>query len=258
MFELTGQLLAAGDRFQLSELVDLCSTRLMAALSIENLAEILTLADRCRAQALTNHCLEYLRTDSPRIWELMDTEGFERLNPALVKSLLGALAPPPKTASAKKGSSAAGSNRNSSGSSSGNSLIGKKRPRDDEADAADAEAPPELAKEVIKRLKVSELKHELRLRGHNTSGLKAELVERLTNAVHGHQLHPDPPEQPQQQQQQQQQAQQQAQLDDELLARQIAMQEYAMMEDAGAAGATAVAAAATAAANERVAIVVDD
>ena len=43
-----------------------------------------------------------------------------------------------------------------------------------------------LSKESIKRLKVSELKEKLVEQGLETTGVKADLVERLTNALHGH------------------------------------------------------------------------
>ena len=157
----TAQLLAAADRFQLSGLVQLCAGRLAKTLTADNLAARIMLADKHHAPALLQHCLDFIRADASRLTEVMDTDGFQLLDKAQMQILMAALAPPSK---------------NSSG--------GKKRAR-----PADLAADPDMqppAKDAIKRMKVSELKEKLAEKGLETSGLKADLVERLINALHGH------------------------------------------------------------------------
>jgi hypothetical protein len=147
-------MMLAADRFQLPDLLEICVANLGSSISIENLAERIMLADRCRAPLLMQECIEYLRSDLTRLAELMDTDGYEQLSKSQMSAVMSALAPP-----------------------------SKKRAR-----SANLAADPDMSKEAIKRLKVSELKETLKLNGLDVNGLKSDLIERLTNAVHGHQL----------------------------------------------------------------------
>jgi len=94
--EFTGLLLVAADRYQLSELVELSSSRLMDSLSPENVADRLILADQCQAIELKNLCLEYLSSDPRRLAACMSTAGFARLSkmrPTMLLPLLEAMVP---------------------------------------------------------------------------------------------------------------------------------------------------------------------
>ena len=148
------QLLAAADRFQVADLVELCIEQLSSSLSVENLADRLILADKCNAPALIERCLDFIRADPSRLADVRDSDGYQHLDKAQMDLLLSAFA-----------------------------LPSKKRAR-----PADLAADPDLqppANDAIKRMKLSELKEKLAEKGLETSGLKADLVERLINALHG-------------------------------------------------------------------------
>lgn len=156
--DLTAQLLVAADRFQVGDLVQLCAERLAASLSVTNLADQLRLADRCGAPQLVAGCLDYLRADSSRLAQVMDTDGYALLDREQMHMLLTATLPPGKSPG----------------------KLSRKRARPPELTTH-----PELQRDAIKRLKVPELQLKLAEQGLDTHGLEADLVERLTTAVYG-------------------------------------------------------------------------
>ena len=120
------QLLAAADRFQVAELVELCVERLSSSLTVDNLAERLILADKCHAQALLQRCLDFIRADASRLTDILDSDGYQLLDKAQMHLVVTAFALPSKRS-------------------------GKKRAR-----PADLAADPDLqppAKDAIKRMK---------------------------------------------------------------------------------------------------------
>jgi hypothetical protein len=162
--EFAAQLLSAADRFQIPQLIEVCATKLIATIAVDNVADRLILADTCHAPRLKRKCLEFVRADSRRLAEVMDTDGFQRLSRAQLHELMAVLAPTTVTA-------ATTTTTNS-----------RKRTRDSDA-ATPEDIPSPVTKSKVKKLKLSELRAELESRGMDTSGLKEELVERLENAL---------------------------------------------------------------------------
>jgi len=146
--DMPADLLAAADRFQIPELSSLCVDTLVGTITPDNAAERIMLADGCHAPDLKKRVLEWVRADSKRLAEVMDTDAFQRLSPAQLHELLAVFAP----------------------------SSGKKRPREESSGSS-------LRKEQVKKLKVSELRAELDTRGLDSTGLKADLIERLENAM---------------------------------------------------------------------------
>jgi hypothetical protein len=143
-------LLAAADRFQVPQLSELCAKKLMKTLTVDNVADRLILADTCHSAELRKQCLDFMKTDTSRLGEIMDSDGFQKLGQAHLHNVLSAFVP--------------------------QSSSSRKRSR--------SEGPGEgLTKDQVKRLKVSELKAELTSRGLDVSGLKKDLVERLENSL---------------------------------------------------------------------------
>jgi hypothetical protein len=116
---------------------------------------------------LQKHCLDYLRADTKRLTDVMDSEGYQKLSQRQLQDLMAALAPPSDS---------------------------KKKRKRDEKDAGEAAARcpavhggwrmlAGLNADEVKRMKLSELREELGGRGLDTTGLKGELVERLCNAI---------------------------------------------------------------------------
>jgi hypothetical protein len=147
------ELLAAADRFQIGELADLCVEALAGKLTTENLAELFAMSDVYHAPALKNLCVSYLRDNPQRLAEVMDTDAYLKLTQAQLQDLMLCLAP-----------------------ASSNSSSSKKRKREDA-----------LTKDQVKKMKISELREELSHRRLDTSGLKADMIERLENALAGEQ-----------------------------------------------------------------------
>ena len=88
------QLLAAADRFQLPDLVELCITHLAGNLDVENFAETLAVAHTSAAAALLPKGMEFIKSKPERVHEVMETEGYKLLDKSQAESLILALAPP--------------------------------------------------------------------------------------------------------------------------------------------------------------------
>jgi len=144
--DMAAQLFAAADRFQIADLQLFCAAKLSENVSADNAAELLLLADAYHAPLLKKRVLEFMRASSQRLTDVMDTDAFQKLSPALLHELLAQFGSP-----------------------------GKKRPREESALS--------LVKGDVKKLKVSELRAELESRGLESGGLKSELLERLENAI---------------------------------------------------------------------------
>lgn len=69
-------LLQAAMKYDVRGLVHLCAQKAMARVSVETVAEWLTLASRAQAESLRAHCLQFT---AAHFAEVQDTEGWERL-----------------------------------------------------------------------------------------------------------------------------------------------------------------------------------
>merc|ERR1719491_545717 len=83
-----GALMQAAAKYEVPGLVSLCEQRAMKRLTVENVADWLTLASRIRAEALQDQCVSFM---AGCIAEVQSTDGWERLMQD--KQLLAELAP---------------------------------------------------------------------------------------------------------------------------------------------------------------------
>ena len=93
MLSARDPLFLAADRFQISDLVELCLQRLALTLAPDNLADRLILADTFHSAVLKQKCLQYLRAEPARLAAVMDSEGYARLTSANKDDLLTAFIP---------------------------------------------------------------------------------------------------------------------------------------------------------------------
>lgn len=94
---MTMALLAAADRFQVTELTEFCSEQLAESISVANAAERLLLADGVHASSLKQRVLTFVSADSKRRAEVMETEAFKKLSLSLLHELLEAVTPEAST-----------------------------------------------------------------------------------------------------------------------------------------------------------------
>lgn len=88
------RLLAAADRYEIKDLVIMCTTHLTGTLAINNFAMILAAAHKNYGAGLLNACLAYVRAKPERLIAIQATEGYKQLDKTHLDTLLGALATP--------------------------------------------------------------------------------------------------------------------------------------------------------------------
>ena len=151
------ELLRLADRYQIGALLGTCERYLSRKLTTEDVADILLEADLCSAAALKRACLAFLQANKNHVPEMMVSEGYtERMSkkPELLALVLQAQVGP---------------------------LPNPKKRKLDEKDTKAADL--KLGEDTIKRMKVDDLKGELRKRGLPVSGMKDDLAKRLQIAV---------------------------------------------------------------------------
>jgi len=141
------ELLAVAHRYQIPRLLALCGSKLGTTLTVENVSECLTLAHTFEQEELKSRCLAFINA---RLQKVIDTDGFEQLSeqhPHVVASILKA------------------------------QVNGKRKRTDDDSETGIEDGP--LTSERLWKMKVCELKAELRRRGLSTAGVKQTLITRL-------------------------------------------------------------------------------
>lgn len=74
--EVTDQLLVAADRYGVKELKVICEQALTCAISVDRAAELLYLADRCTADLLMAHVLDFIKRHDT---DVMQTDGWKAM-----------------------------------------------------------------------------------------------------------------------------------------------------------------------------------
>jgi len=148
--ELLCHLFASFHKYQVKGgLLQRCEARVLAQLSIDNVAERLMMADLLDAPLLRDATLGFIANGPQRLAEVQATDGFQRLTkqrPFILAEILAKAAPPAKRAR-----------------------------------SSDAEVLPDN----LDDLRITELKQLLSDRGLPTSGVKAALIDRLRAHTRG-------------------------------------------------------------------------
>lgn len=90
---LLEELLNVADRFQIPDLVELCSVKLAKKIGASTLAALYILGDKCNADTLKKACLSYIKADPARLSGVMDSEGFKNMSHHQIQEIVTGVVP---------------------------------------------------------------------------------------------------------------------------------------------------------------------